>query len=153
MFTAAQDFSICSEQGLLCNCSTLAFQSCTSPDVDQSLGHSGSVVLAHWVSCPGAFVIFPNQVLNTGSEGKTLWKEFEINHFYMKLGTMAYLWGDWERIVLLQATSWDQNWLKFPSQGFLQDLEAVLTCGFVLGSVSESHTRASRVQGCHLTHF
>ena len=95
VFIAAQDFSICSKQGLLCNCSTLAFQSCTSPDVDQSLGHSGSVVLAHWVSCPGAFVIFPNQVLNTGSEGKTLWKEFEINHFYMKLGTMAYLSGDW----------------------------------------------------------
>ena len=48
---------------------------------------------------PGAFAIFPNQVLSTGSKGKTLWKEFEINHFYMTLGTMAYLWGDWKRIV------------------------------------------------------
>ena len=26
---------------------------------------------------PGAFAIFPNQVLSTGSKGKTLWKEFE----------------------------------------------------------------------------
>ena len=65
VFIAAQDFSICSEQGLLCNCSALAFQSCASPDVDQFLGHSGSVVLAHRVSCPGEFVIFPNQVSNS----------------------------------------------------------------------------------------
>ena len=62
VFIAAQDFSICSEQGLLCNCSALAFQSCASPDVDQSLGHSGTVVLAHWISFPGVLAIFPNQV-------------------------------------------------------------------------------------------
>ena len=30
-------------------------------------------------------------ILSTGSNRKTLWKGFEINPFYMKLGTMAYL--------------------------------------------------------------
>ena len=114
VFITAQDFSICSEQGLLCNCSALAFQSCASPDVDQSLGHSGSVVLAHRVSCPGAFAICTNQVLNTGSEGKALWKEFEINHFYMKLGTMAYLWGDWERIVLASSNLLRSELIEVP---------------------------------------
>ena len=64
VFFASQVFCICSEWGLLCNCSALAFQSCASPDVDQSLGHSGSVVLAYWVSCPGAFAIFPNKASN-----------------------------------------------------------------------------------------
>jgi len=57
--------------------------------------HLGSVAVAHQLSCPGAFTILPNQdsthILSTGSKGKTLWKEFEINHFYMKLGTMACL--------------------------------------------------------------
>ena len=64
VFIAAQDFYTVSKQRLLCNCSALAFQSCASPDVDQSLGHSGSVVLAYWVSCPGAFAIFPNKASN-----------------------------------------------------------------------------------------
>ena len=33
-------------------------------------------------------------ILSTLSKWKTLWKEFEMHHFYMKLGIMAYLWGD-----------------------------------------------------------
>ena len=37
VFIAAQDFSICSKQGLLCNFSALAFQCCASLDVDHRL--------------------------------------------------------------------------------------------------------------------
>ena len=37
VFIAAQDFSIFSEKGLLCDGSTLAFQSCASLNVDHRL--------------------------------------------------------------------------------------------------------------------
>ena len=96
VFIAAQDFSIFSEQGLLCNCSALAFQSCASLDADhrlqgtqaQQLWLTSLVALGHFQSSQTRSQI---HILSTGSERKNLWKKFEINHFYMKLGTMAYL--------------------------------------------------------------
>ena len=94
-----KNFFFFSKQGLLCNGSALAFQSCASLDVDhrlqgsqtQQLWPTGLVALGHLQSSQARSQM---HILSTGSKGKALWKEFEINHFYMKLGTMAYLGGD-----------------------------------------------------------
>ena len=94
-FIAAQDFSICSKLGLLCNYSTLAFKSCVFLDADhrlqrtqaQQLWPAGLVALGHLKSSQARSQM---HILKTGSKGKTLWKEFEIHNFYMKLGTMTY---------------------------------------------------------------
>ena len=61
VFIAAQDFSICSKKWLLCSCSALAFHSsdfscCRS----QALGYTGSVAVAHPLSCSVAHGIFQN---------------------------------------------------------------------------------------------
>ena len=80
-------------------------------------------------------------ILSTGSKGKTLWKEFEIHHFYMKLGTMAYLWGDWWSIVPhFKQPPETRTDLGSPPKCFYSIL-TVLPCGFVLAWVSETHTR------------
>ena len=63
--SVAQDSSICSKQGLVCNFSTLFFNPVLLLSISQALGHSGSVVLAHQLTCLGASAIFLNQVSNT----------------------------------------------------------------------------------------
>ena len=76
VFIAAQDFSIFSKQGLLCNCSELAFQSCASLDVDhrlqttqaQQLWSTGLVALVHLQSSQTRSQM---HILSTGSKGKT----------------------------------------------------------------------------------
>ena len=45
-------------------------------------------------------------ILSTGSKWKTLWKEFEIHHFYMKIGIIGLFMGRLiEDCPLLQETS------------------------------------------------
>ena len=93
----------------------------------QALGHSGSVVVFHQLSCRAAFVIVPNQVWNT-----------YLYHWIKRENTLERIWNasllheTWhhglfmrrliEVCALLQATSWDQDWFRFPSQVFLQHL-------------------------------
>ena len=86
VFTA-QVFSISSEQELPCSCCAWVFHSsvfscCTS----QILGHTGSVIVAHWLNLPAASGVFPNQISNayskhpadrlltTGLKGKSFWE-------------------------------------------------------------------------------
>ena len=45
-------FSSCSERGLLSSCGTW------------TLGHAGSIVVEHWLSCPEACGVFPDQEWN-----------------------------------------------------------------------------------------
>ena len=124
----AQDFYICSKQGLLCNCSTLVFSPVLLLIRSQALGHSGSVVVAHWLRCPGVFAIFPNQISNAC-----------LQHWIKRENTLEGIWNaillheTWhhgllmrrliEDCPLLQATSWDQDWFRFPSQVFQQHLD------------------------------
>ena len=138
VFTA-QVFSISSEQELPCSCCAWVFHSsvfscCTS----QILGHTGSVIVAHWLNLPAASGVFPNQISNayskhpadrlltTGLKGKSFWEGLrnqsllhETWHYGLFLRRLI------ECCPLLQATSWDQDWFRFPSQVFLQHLEAV----------------------------
>ena len=138
VFTA-QVFSISSEQELPCSCCAWVFHSsvfscCTS----QILGHTGSVIVAHWLNLPVASGVFPNQISNayskhpadrlltTGLKGKSFWEGLrnqsllhETWHYGLFLRRLI------ECCPLLQATSWDQDWFRFPSQVFLQHLEAV----------------------------
>ena len=121
----------------------------------QALRHSGSVVVAHQLSCPGAFAVFPNQVSNTclkyWIKRKTLWKEFEMHHYYMKLGTMAYLWGGWYRIVpCFKQPPETRIGLGSPPKCSYSIL-TVLPCGFVLAWVSETHTRPQLPEGRAVT--
>ena len=56
----------------------MCFSWCTS----QALGHSGSVVVAHWLSCPGAFTIFPNQDSNA-----------YLKHWIKRENTLEGIWN------------------------------------------------------------
>ena len=83
-------------------------------------------------NCPGAFEIFPSQVSNS-----------YLKHWIKRENILEGIWNTsvlhetWhhglflrrpiEDCPLFQATSWDQHWFKFPSQVFLQHLEAVPT--------------------------
>ena len=147
----AQDVSICSKQGLLCNCSTLVFSPVLLLSKSQVLGHSGSVVVAHWLRCPGVFAIFPNQISNA-----------RLQHWIKRENTLEGIWNatllheTWhhgllmrrliEDCPLLQATSWDQDWFRFPSQVFQQHLDcpAMWLC-------SETHTRPQLPEGRAVT--
>ena len=127
-FIAAQDFSIYSKQGLLCNCSGLFFNPVLLLSRSQALGHSGSVAVVRQLSCPGAFAVFQNQVSNA-----------YFKHWIKRENTVEGIWNTsllhetWyhgllmrrliEDCPLLQATSWDQDWFRFPSQVFLQHLD------------------------------
>ena len=80
-----------------------------------------------WLSCHGTFAVFPNQVSNT-----------YLKHSIKMENTLEGIWNasllheTWhhglfmgrliEDCPLLQATSWDQDWFRFPSQVFLQHL-------------------------------
>ena len=103
---------------------------CFSWGRSQALKHSVSVVVACWFSCPEAFEIFPNQVSNTylkhWIKRENILKKFEVHNFYMKLWHHGlFLRRPIEDCLLLQASSWHLDWFRFPSQVFLQHLEAV----------------------------
>ena len=122
----------------------------------QPQGHSGSVAVAHWLICLWAFVIFPIYVSNTC-----------LKHWIKRQNTLEGIlnesllhepWhhGQFMRRLIKDCPCFKQSpeiptdWGS-PPIGFLQDLEAVVPFGFVLASVSESHTRAQLPEGRDVT--
>ena len=80
--SVAQDSSICSKQGLLCNLSTLFFNSVLLLSRSQAPRNSGWVVLALQLTCPGAFAIFHNHISNT-----------YLKHWIKRENTLERIWN------------------------------------------------------------
>ena len=152
--STAQDFSICSNQKLLCNSSTFVFNPVLLLSRSQALGHSGSVVVFHQLSCREAFAIIPNQVSNAYLQ---LW--IKRQNTLGEIWNASLLHESWhhglfmrrliEDCPRLQATSWDQDWFCPPKCSY--SILTVLPCGFVLAWVSETHTRPQLPEGRAVT--